>query len=86
MERPAYERLNQLIAQMETAHSEEGLALKKSLHAAYENMQPVNLLKNALQKISTPEVQNNLLKTGLSLAANYLINRITQAVCPTDKD
>jgi len=47
--------------------------MKKQFHLAYESLKPINLIDNVLNEIiASPYQLNNLLSSGVGLAADYL--------------
>ena len=61
--------LKAAIAELEEKKIIQEEALINELHAAYENLKPLNVLKNAA---SSPGLRNNLLKATIGLGAGVL--------------
>jgi len=62
---------------LEIRQAEEGLLLKAQFASTYESLKPANLVKNALKNMMRePGIKEDLLGTGLSVAAGYISKRI----------
>ncbi|HEY0030150.1 MAG TPA: hypothetical protein VGC65_05285 [Bacteroidia bacterium] len=67
------EELKASILLLETKQANEGLLLKAQFKITYENLRPVNLIKNTISDlVNGPDLKANLLTTTLSMAAGYL--------------
>ncbi len=65
--------LKALISSLEIKQAHEGQLLKSEFRGVYENLQPLNLIKNTFQQLTArTESNENLLNTSISLAAGYL--------------
>lgn len=70
--------LRNSILLLELKQSEDAFLLKKEILKTYENLKPVNLIKNAFNKfVEAPDFKTNLLNATLSLASGYLAKKIT---------
>jgi len=65
--------LKTAIADLEKKKTIQEEALSNELHAAYESLKPLNILKNAT---SSPVVRNSLLKGAIGLGAGILSKNI----------
>ena len=71
------ERIKLRIKQLEEKQHQELKDLKDQLHSTYQEMQPVNLIKSTIHDVvHAPEVQQDLLNAGVSLAAGYLAKKL----------
>ena len=69
--------LKSAIQLLESEQAQKGQQLKAQLYIVYESLKPVNLVKNALQDISSsPFLIDNILSTGLGIASGFLTNKI----------
>lgn len=69
--------LKNAIQTIEAECAVSGQLLKEQFHDTYESFKPVNLFKSAFKDATTsPSVIDNLLVTGVSLAAGYLSKKI----------
>ena len=61
-----------LLLEMKRENEKEGL--KEQVRTTYENLRPINLIKNTLNELvsTVPDQKTNLVNTTLSLAAGYL--------------
>ena len=64
--------LRKAISQLEIKQKEEGQILKEQCKITYESLKPVNLIKNTLKNLVTPDLKEDLLSSTLSLAAGYI--------------
>ena len=70
-------RLREAITQLENQQAEEKRLLKEQFQAAYEDMQPLNLLKNTFKAISeTQDVKQDIINTALGLGVGYVSKRL----------
>ena len=70
-------RLREAITQLENQQAEEKRLLKEQFQAAYEDMQPLNLLKNTVKAISeTQDVKQDIINTALGLGVGYVSKRL----------
>lgn len=71
------DELRASILLLEIKQANEGQLLKAQFKITYENLRPVNLIKNTFNElVSAPDFKGDLLKTTLSLAAGYLSKKI----------
>lgn len=69
--------LKSAIQLLESEQAQKGQLLKAELYIVYESLKPVNLVKNALQDISSsPYLIDNILSTALGIASGFLTNKI----------
>ncbi len=69
--------LHTAILELEKQQKEEGKIVKAHLMAAYESIQPLNLIKSTLQGvIASSELKEQLLASGVGMAAGYLTRAI----------
>lgn len=65
--------LNESIRLLELKQAEDANLLREQFMETYENLKPVNLIKNSVKDfVSSPDFKENILKTTLGLAAGYL--------------
>lgn len=71
--------LDNAILHLEQRQLLEKNAMQKHYHEVYENLQPVNLLKNAIDEISDAnELKKDMLKAAVALAIGYMAKKIIQ--------
>ena len=71
------EELDEAIKLLEIKHSSEAMLLKGQLQVTYENMRPVNLLKNTLHDlVSSADFKDGVFSSILSKSAGYLSKKI----------
>ena len=69
-------QLKALIQQKEIENKEEGKKLKEDFLLTYENLKPINIIKNSLKKVfQSNEVQSDLVSSAISMAANYAASK-----------
>jgi hypothetical protein len=69
--------LKSAIQLLEAEQAQKGQEFKEQLYIAYESLRPVNLVKHALQDISSsPYLIDNILSTALGIASGFLTNKI----------
>jgi hypothetical protein len=69
--------LRESIAFLEIKQAEEGAILKEQFKETYENLRPINLIKNTLHELtSAPDLKGDLLNVSLSMAAGFLSKKI----------
>jgi len=69
--------LKSAIQELEYQQVNEWPALKEQFLETYENIKPINLIKNALSDLTTvPDLKGDLLNTTLSLAAGFISKKI----------
>jgi hypothetical protein len=65
--------LKELILLLELQKAYEGKLLKEQFKTTYQNLRPVNLIKNTFKELVTaPNLKENLLNTALGIIAGYL--------------
>ena len=73
------QELQDAILHLEQRQLLEKNALEKHYHEVYENLQPVNLLKTAINEISdADELKKDMLKAAVALAIGYIAKKIIQ--------
>jgi hypothetical protein len=69
--------LRALIASLEKDQEREGKAFKQELKSIYENLQPINLIKNTISQLkTTPSLKENLLDITIELAIGYISKKV----------
>lgn len=69
-------QLKALIQQKKIEHDEEGKKLKADFLLTYENLKPLNIIKNSLKKVfQSNDVQSDLIGSAISMAANYAASK-----------
>jgi hypothetical protein len=69
--------LKSAIQLLEAEQALKGQQLKEQFYIAYESLKPVNLVKHALQDISSsPYLIDNILSTAVGIASGFLTNKI----------
>lgn len=69
--------LKNAIQELEYQQVNEWPVLKEQFLETYENIKPINLIKNALSDLTAgPDLKGDLLNTTLSLAAGFISKRI----------
>ena len=65
--------LRNAILQLESKQAEEVKTLKEQIHASYESMKPINLIKSTFHQIAESEdLKDNILNTSLGFVTGYL--------------
>lgn len=73
--------LKESIVQLETEHSIEGQLLKQKLLAAYENLKPLNLIKNGFKDLtSSPDFKNDILGAAVGITTGIISKAIVVGV------
>lgn len=69
--------LRDAIEALEYKQAREGRLLKEQLHLTYENLKPLNFIKNTLHDVaSSKEMRQNLVASSVSLIASYLTQKL----------
>jgi len=69
--------LRESIALLEIKQAEEGAVLKEQFKETYENLKPINLIKNTLHEFtSAPDLKGDLMNVSLSMAAGFLSKKV----------
>ena len=69
--------LNEKIAFLQKKQSEELVLLKEQFFSIYENLKPINLIKNTLQEItSSSEIKSNLINSAIGVTTGFLSKKI----------
>ena len=72
--------LREMIADVESKRAEERRLLKEQLIEMYENLKPVNVLKNTLQDVvASQELKEKIAIVSVALLAGYLSRIIFQS-------
>lgn len=70
--------LRAFIQKLEIKQEEDARLLRKEFEQVYENLRPVNLIKNGLKDLVTsPDLIQNLLKTVAGFAVGYFSKKAT---------
>lgn len=73
--------LKESIVQLETEHSIEGQLLKQKLLVAYENLKPLNLIKNGFKDLtSSPDFKNDILGAAVGITTGIISKAIVVGV------
>jgi hypothetical protein len=65
--------IKQLIRQLETQQSIDLQQLRVQMHATYENIKPINLVRNTFKEVvASEELTDNIVNTSVGLAAGYV--------------
>jgi hypothetical protein len=65
--------IKELIVQLERQQAAELRVLREQLHGAYENMKPINLVRNTFKEVAaSEELTDNIVNTSVGLAAGYV--------------
>lgn len=71
------EKLEDAIRLLEEKKNFEEADLKKHFNETYEQLNPINFIKNSIATMEqSPEFKNDLIKTSIALAVGYIIKRI----------
>jgi hypothetical protein len=71
------EKLTLLILEKEAQQCYEQGELKAELKAIYENLKPINLIKNSISEaIRSPEIKDNLLNAAIGLATGFIAKKL----------
>jgi hypothetical protein len=68
--------LEDAIRLLEIKQSIEGMLLKDEIKNTAEKFKPINLIKNALNELTSPSFKENLIDTTISIAAGYISKKI----------
>lgn len=69
--------LKESIILLEIRQAYEGQLLKEQFKITYQNLRPVNLIKNTFKElVAAPDFKGNLVDTALSIAAGYLSKKV----------
>lgn len=70
------ESLNIAIVLLQDKRKRELELLKEQFHDTYESLRPINLIKNAFNEVSSPNVQGSLVDNAIGLGTGYLSKKI----------
>ena len=71
------EMLQEAIQILKEKKAFELVQLKEQYHVTYENLQPVNLIKNAFGQLTTStEFKGNILNSIIGIASGYLTKKV----------
>lgn len=69
--------LRAAIIELEQKQDQERAMLNEQLCDAFEELKPINLIKNTLKEVAaSASIKNNILNTAVGLAAGYLGKRV----------
>jgi hypothetical protein len=69
--------LNAAILLLENKQVEEGFLLKEQFKITYDNLKPINFIRNTFKELVTaPDFKEDLLNTSISLAAGYFSKKL----------
>ena len=69
--------LRESIVLLEIKQAQEGQLLKEQFKITYENLRPVNLIKNTVHELAIePDFKGDLLTAAISLVTGYLSKKI----------
>ncbi len=69
--------LMEAIIELENKRAYEGILLKEQFIFTYESLKPANLIRNAIQDISSSsELKDNLLNAAVGVATGYISKKI----------
>lgn len=80
--------LMETIIELENKRAYDGQILKEHLLCTYESFKPVNLMRSVIKDVaSSGELRDNLLNTGVGLAAGYISRKLFVGTshCPIKK-
>jgi hypothetical protein len=78
-----HKELKAAIAQLEYAAANKKKLMVDQFHTTYENIQPINIIKNQLSKLmSSPGLQNDATGTAIGLGAGLLSKKIYEGDSP----
>jgi hypothetical protein len=65
--------IKQLIRQLENQQAIDLQQLRVQMHATYENIKPINLVRNTFKEVvASEELTDNIVNTSVGLAAGYV--------------
>lgn len=69
--------LSQTILSLKIKQADEFYSLKDHFQTTYENLKPLNLIKNAFSEITgSPDIKNNILNNVIGLSTGYLSRKL----------
>lgn len=69
--------LRSAIMLLESKQAEEKKLLKEEIHATFESMKPINILKNTLKDaVASEELKGHALNSSLGFAAGYISKKV----------
>ncbi len=75
--RNATQNLSQTILLLEQKKTEELQSLQQQYLVVYESVKPLNLVKSALNKMTTsPDLKHNILNTVIGLSTGYISKKL----------
>jgi hypothetical protein len=73
--------LGEAILELERRQADEGKLLKQHFNAAYESIQPINIIKSTFNQVaSSDELKDNMLNTAVGLAIGYASEKLFENV------
>jgi hypothetical protein len=71
------EELHAAILILKVKQSEQGVILKDQFRSTYENLKPLNFLKNTFSQLtSDPEIKGGIANSLIGIAAGYLSKKV----------
>jgi hypothetical protein len=65
--------IKQMILQLENQQAIDLQQLREQLHGVYENIKPINLVRNTFKEVvASEELTDNIVNTSVGLAAGYV--------------
>lgn len=69
--------LSEAILELEARKAEEGIMLKEQVNHAYENIKPINLIKNTLKEaLDSQDLRADVINLSLGLIAGYVSKKV----------
>jgi hypothetical protein len=76
-EKTPYSELKEAIAKLENEQAIQKQVLRDQFKTTYENLNPLNLIKNSISKFAeSPEVKNNLVNIVVALTTGIISKRL----------
>lgn len=67
------EELRAAIVALELAQQQEGTSLKEEFHVAYQEIQPINIIKNTVrQAVQSQDLKDDLINASVGMAVGYV--------------
>lgn len=64
------------ISVLEDEHSAKELLLREQLYLTYESLRPVNIIKDTLRDMFSPNLTENISGTAIGAAGGYLLRKL----------
>ncbi len=69
--------LSEAIQELEARQAEEGKMLKEQVNLAYENIKPINLIKNTFKEaLASQDLRADIINLSLGLITGYVSKRV----------